>query len=159
MRCSIKLCAATHLLLSVTVVIFGRGVQPIWQGLWGVVFAIEGYQGATHYQPNRVFAFLASLVVSVAFSAYVGILAIQNDTPDECTEKYELKQVMGSTTEATGENFISDACRTSYRIFAYLELLGGVCLGIVLIIGVALSCQSFDKRHALYRSGKKSSIR
>ena len=150
MRCSIKLCAGLHLLVSVTMVIFGRGVAPIWQGLFGTIFSIEGYQGATELQPNRVRMFLASLFVSVAVSAWLGVEAMQNDKPVECQDTFTLRKVVRASLDngtfsgnddVQSNIYYNISCLTSYDLYAYLELLGGACLGVVLIISVALSME------------------
>lgn len=138
----IQFCAAIHLTVSSSIIIFGIGVPPIWQGLLGVVAAMEGHFGIIQGQMRRVFIFLIALVLNVALGFLLGMLALEKQTYSECETQFQgqaVRKEQNFTFTFTG---VVQNCAFSYKMYAFVQFGTGVisfaCLLLSTIAYVSL---------------------
>jgi len=125
----------------------GRNVPSIWQGMVGVIASLEGYYGADSRNPRRVLFFLVALVPCVAVSFVLGVLAVTgNDILVNCDSGQQVTLVTNNNTHTsvTAQNNF-DSCSTSFKLYGYVEILGGASLGLVLVIVVATSYRPLQR--------------
>lgn len=117
----IQFCSAVHLTVSCSIIIFGIGVPPIWQGLVGVVTALEGHFGIVQSNLDRVLIFLAGLGVNTALAVSLGYLALKPSTYSDCTSQFEGVAVRKEQNFTfTFDGIVAD-CETSYRMYAFVQ--------------------------------------
>lgn len=107
----------------------------------GLVASLEGYYGADSLNPRRVLLFLVALIPCVAVSFALGILAVTGSSIlVDCGAKKQVTVVgQNSTSIANTQNNNFDSCSTSFKLYGFVEILGGASLGLLLIIIVAAS--------------------
>jgi hypothetical protein len=117
----------------------GRNVPAIWQGMIGLIASLEGFYGAESSDPRRVTFFLLILFPCVAVSCTLGTLAITgsevlvNCNPAAVT-------VFSSNSTTTVKSTASfEQCNTSFKVYGFVELLGGAAIGLLILIVVAIS--------------------
>jgi len=154
----VKLCAALYLVVSSAIIIFGRNVPAIWQGMLGIVGCLEGYYGAESAEPRRVFFFLAVLFPCVAVSLSLAILALTGSNfLVDCQANNSVTVMVQNKTITQQEISGFTQCSTSYQLYGYVELIGGAGFGFVCIIVVATAMRSL-RRESAVREAKRSEL-
>ncbi|GBG26952.1 DNA annealing helicase and endonuclease ZRANB3 [Hondaea fermentalgiana] len=147
----VQLCAAIHLTISSSIIIFGIGVPPIWQGLLGVVMALEGHFGIVQAQPMRVLFFIVALLLNVAMGFLLGMLALKKQTYSECTiegQAVRKEQNFTFVFEGNVQN-----CAFSYQMYAYVQFGTGI-ISFVCLLLTSLAYLSIRKRISRSRSAE-----
>lgn len=120
--------------------------------MFGLIASLEGYYGAESYDPRRVMCFLIALIPCIAAALTLGVLAITgNGLLLDCDSSAQVAVVQGNTTvndqKSALDNF--NQCSTSYKLYGFVELLGGAALGVIIWVVVASSFSSLKMEAAM----------
>jgi hypothetical protein len=127
---AIQICAALYLTLSASILILGIGVVAIWQGLLGLIAAMEGLHGASEGDPFRVSIFMLAVVANFVMSIFVAFNSIQSKGETECKAQVSYSQSYSSSGSSVGggsvqnltfSGFIID-CSLSYLLYGWIQL-------------------------------------
>ena len=105
----------------------------------GLIASLEGFYGAESSDPRRVTFFLIILFPCVGLSCALGTLAVSgSDLLVNCNPAPVT--VWSSNITTTVQSTSSyDQCSASFRVYGFVELLGGAAMGAIIIIVVSLS--------------------
>jgi hypothetical protein len=156
----IKMSSGLHLSVSTSIVIFGIGVPPIWQGVLGMIFSMEGYHGVASYNTTRVKLFILGLIFSIVISCAIGVLAVLGTPLGVVNPVVECENgATGSATLGNEETFTfisqDNPCAASYQMFGFVELLSGV-LSITLFFVVTASFGSMKRECQALKLAKEN---
>mmetsp|Transcript_16399 Transcript_16399/g.30023 ORF Transcript_16399/g.30023 Transcript_16399/m.30023 type:complete len:129 (-) Transcript_16399:2527-2913(-) len=112
----IKVCAGLHLTVSSSIVIFGIGIPPIWQGVIGILTSLEGVHGAQQGMPTRVFIFLLGLFINVILGVQLGLQALTEETYADCSSTIEGVAVRQEQNLTIFFDGIVMDCAVSFRV-------------------------------------------
>jgi hypothetical protein len=116
----------------------------------GLIASLEGYYGAESSDPRRVTFFLIILFPCVALSCTLGTLAVTgsevlvNCNPPPVT-------VFSSNVTTTVKSSSSfEQCNTSFKVYGFVELLGGAAMGMIIIVVVTISLRKLRLEAAIF---------
>lgn len=135
-----RISAIFLLVSSVSIMLFGIGVPPIWQGVIGIIASFEGLNGAETMNLFRLYIFVVGIIIygvlsfSFGLSAYYGnVFSIDCKVPAVLSDAD--KSILG--------NF--QTCQDSIRLYALVQLLAGTALSIVLLLLVVPALRQAKK--------------
>jgi hypothetical protein len=138
----VKLGAGTYLLISTAIIVFGRNVPAIWQGMFGLLASLEGYYGAESLNTWRVLFYLLCLIACVAVSCTLGVLAVTgSELLVDCGggSSFQKEEANQNTTRIATSSANFDSCSTSFKLYGFVELLGGAGVGLICLVATAAS--------------------
>mmetsp|Transcript_12874 Transcript_12874/g.20834 ORF Transcript_12874/g.20834 Transcript_12874/m.20834 type:complete len:166 (-) Transcript_12874:627-1124(-) len=151
-----KIASLLHLTVSSSIIIFGIGAPPIWQGLVGIIAALEGYFGITQQDHRRVVIFILGLAINAIVGGVLGMIAKTEQAIQECNQ---LSQATATRKEQTFtltlDGFVSD-CTFSYQMYAYVEI--GTAILSTLSFFVVLSAYLFAMKPNVRQSDGETFI-
>jgi len=118
---AIEFAAGVHLTISASIIIFGIGVPPIWQGVVGVCSALEGHFGLMELSLKRIEIFMTGLILNATLGIVLGWVAIRQQTYAECTSQFEGVAVRREQNFTFTFDGVVQDCKTSYKMYAYVE--------------------------------------
>lgn len=123
----------------------------------GFIASLEGYYGAESSDPRRVMLFLLMLFPCVAVSCALGTLAVTGSEVLVNCNPVLVTVLAANATASVTSTTTFERCSTSFKVYGFVELLGGAAIGLVLIIVVFLSWRKL-KIEADYNDAKQADI-
>jgi len=134
-----KLTAAIYMVSSCSMILFGIGIPPIWQGLVGILVSLEGFYGAISLDVSRVRLFMLGLALNGCIvSLVLGVLALKGISFVDCgfdlTDELINSGLFGPADFSnTTANADFENCLNATRLYAQVQLFTGVAVAVLLL--------------------------
>ena len=116
----------------------------------GLIASLEGFYGAESADPRRVTFFLIILFPCVAIACTLGTLAVTgSEVLVNCNPATVTVWTSNVTTTVQGKQSF-EQCNTSFKVYGFVELLGGAAIGLLIIIVVWFSLRRLKKEVELF---------
>jgi len=131
-----------YLAFSGSIIFYGIGLWPIYQGTVGILTSLEGYFGSLYRNKHRVMYFMYGNVINVIWAMILGVTAFMSSENANC---YKFDTISSNDDGIKLSDRALQDCSTAYQLYAWIQIgYGGFSFLLVLFTWYCLgNFQSF----------------